>query len=310
MRRLAVLALAAAGLVVPAAAAHAAYAPALEVRVDPATPDTASALTATLRQAPGESANRDEVVRFPPAFRFNPGFSVNGCTAAQEADAACPDASRIGLATADTELGAFSGAIHLTQDFRFLIFLRGFGGLVQQKIDGYFRMGADGWIESVIEGLPQVRSTVAQVRMDAGARSLMLTPAECGQYPVDGRFTSHQGETATSRATVTIAGCERPAIAALRARARRGRIDAAWTLTSAAARTEVVLERRVWTRPWVRWTRVRASARTAAAGPARTVLSGPRGARLRAGRYRMTLTAYGPGGTLADMRRVEVTLPG
>ena len=307
MRRVAILALTAAGIAVPAVPAHAAYAPALEVRVDPATPYSASALTATLRQAPGESANRDEVVRFPPAFRFNPGFSVNGCTAAQEADAACPDASRIGLATAETELGSFSGLVHLTQDFRFVIFLRGFGGLVQQKIDGYFRMGADGWIESVIEGLPQVRSTLAQVRMDAGARSLMLTPAECGQYPVDGRFTSHENETATSRATVTIVGCEAGAqVAALRARPRRGALDVVWQLTGAAARTEVVLERRVRRRPWVRWTRIRAAR---IAGASRARLSGPRGAPLRPGRYRVTLSTFGAGGELTDLRRTEVTVP-
>ncbi len=122
------------------APALAAYAPRLEVRVDPPTPDTAAALTATLRQEPGESANRREVVRFPPELRFNPGFAVRGCDRAQEAAETCPESSRIGTASAETEFGPFSGPVYLTDDFRTLVFLRGFAGLVQSKVEGAVRL--------------------------------------------------------------------------------------------------------------------------------------------------------------------------
>jgi hypothetical protein len=277
--------------------------------MDPAGPNAAAALTLTVRQQPGETATRTEVVRFPPSFRFNPGFSLTGCTPQQEADSACPDSSRVGQASADTELGAFSGPVFLTQDFRFVIFLRGFGGLVQQKIDGVMRVGPDGWVESVIEGLPAVRATFSQVRLEPGARSLVLTPESCGSYPVQGWFTSHENENVVAPAPVQITGCDtRPAIVGLTARGVRGRLDVAWTLAEAGGRTNLVVERRTSLTPWVRWQRVRATSAGARQGRNRTVVAGPRGRRLPAGRYRVTLSTVTGRGGLGDTRRTEVAI--
>jgi hypothetical protein len=296
-------------LAILAAPAGAAYAPRLEARMDPAAPASPSALTVTVRQQPGESATRSEIVRFPPSFRFNPGFSLSGCTPQQEADSACPDSSRVGLATADTELGAFSGPVFLTGDFRFVIFLRGFGGLVQQKVEGVMRVGPDGWVESVLEGLPPVRATFSQVRLEPGARSLVLTPQACGSYAVQGRFTSHENENVVAPATVDVSGCDtRPDVVALTARAVRGRLDVSWVLTQAGARTEIAIERRTSLSPWVRWQPVRAVSAGARQGRNRMVLAGPRGRRLAPGRYRVTLTTVGPRGALADTRRTEVSV--
>jgi hypothetical protein len=309
-RRALILALLAGALTVMAAApACAAYAPHLEATLDPSTPGAASALVLTLRQAPGEGANRTEVLRYPPAFRFNPDFAVPGCPADREAASDCPESSRIGDVSADTELGSFSGPLFLTDDFRFVIFLHGFGGLVTQKVEGVFRVASDGYVETVLDGLPPVRSTFAQVRLQAGSRSLLLTPAHCGTYTLEGRFTSHDDETFVSRAPVEIGGCRAtPAVTQLRARAASGRIALSWVLASGGEGAAVDLDRRVATRPWVRWRRVRSLAASASSGSNRAVLAGPGGRRLTPGRYRVTLTTRAAGGAPGDSRRTEVSL--
>jgi hypothetical protein len=297
-------ALAAGTLALAATPAHAAYAPRLDASFSPSTPDTAGALTLTVRQAAGETATRSEVVRFPPDFRFNPGFAVTGCTPEQEAATACPEDSRVGTATADTELGAFAGPVYFTRDFRILIFLRGFGGLVQQKVEGMFRVGSDGWVESAIDELPAVRTTLAQVRLEPGRRSLVVTPYDCGTYPVEGRFLSHEGERATSRMAVLVAGCEtRPAIRSLSARGRSRRLEVAWRLAEAGSRTVLAVDRLAQTRPWRRWRRVRSLAAGAGTGENRASVNA-----LAPGRYRVTLTTYGSRGGLADVGRATATV--
>ncbi len=298
------------GFLIGAAPAGAAYAPQLSARLDPSTPSTPAALTLTLRQQPGESANRTEVVRFPPVFRFNPAFAVVGCSPADENAGACPDTSRIGQASADTQLGQFAGPVFLTQDFRVVIFLHGFAGLVQQKVEGTMRVAPDGWVESVLDNLPPVASTAGEIRLEPGARSLVLTPDRCGSYTIDGRFVSHNGETAASRAAVTISGCEsQPQIDLLRARGRRGRILVSWVLTDAGSRTAIDLDRRVTARPFLRWRRVRSVSAPAPEGAGHVSLGAPQGRRLGAGRYRVTLTTFGSQGRPADIRRTEVTVP-
>ena len=205
MRRAAVLLGLGAALLPPAA--HAAYAPRLEVEAQPAAPDAAAALTVTVRQEPGEDASRTQVVRYPRELRFNPSFAVNRCTAAEEEAEACPDSSRVGAATAETELGSFSGPVYLTDDFRSVIFLRGLAGLVRSKVVGVTRVAPDGSVESVLHDLPDVRATFAQVRLEAGPRSLILLPRRCGAYGVSGRFTSHGGQVAASDSAIRVAGC-------------------------------------------------------------------------------------------------------
>jgi hypothetical protein len=291
------------------AGAQGAYAPKLEVQVDPATPNAPAALVTTLTQAPGESANRAEAIRFPKEFRFNPGFAVVGCRRHEEDASACPESSRIGTSSAQTEFGAFSGPVYLTDDFRFLIFLRGFAGLLQSKIVGVVRVTDDGSVETVLEDLPAVRSTFAQVRMEAGPKSLILTPRRCGAYPVRGRFVSHGGELATSDAVIDVAGCDsEPRIVALGARPRARRVTLAWSLSEAGARTEIRLDRRIRTRPWERWRRVTSATGPAAGGSNSLRLGAARFRRLPRGLYRATLTAFSGRGRPSDIRAVRVRL--
>ena len=281
------------------AVAHAAYAPRLEVGAEPAAPSAPAALTITVRQAAGEDASRTQVVRYPRELRFNPAFEVMGCTLAQEDAEACPDTSRVGTAAAETELGSFSGDVYLTEDFRSVIFLRGFAGLVRSKVVGTTRVTEDGSVETVLEGLPNVRTTFAQVRLEAGPRSLILLPRRCGAYPVRGRFTSHGGEVAVPDSEIRVDGCDsEPRIASLRTRRKRRSVLVGWNLTAPGS-VRVVLERRIRARPWQRWRRLGSAGAGVPAGRVRVRA----GRRLRRGVYRVTATALSSGGREADIRR-------
>src|SRR5919198_516500 len=122
MRRLAVVAFL---LLTPSA--EAAYDPDWSFQLSDNRPASAPAIVSTLTQSQGESATRRISVRYPTAFGFNPGFSVVGCTAAQEKADACPESSRIGTTRAVTLIGSFSGPVYLSEDYRVLAYLRGLG---------------------------------------------------------------------------------------------------------------------------------------------------------------------------------------
>ena len=290
----------------PAGAAHAAYAPQLDVRLDPSTPDAQAAVTITLRQQPGETASRTQVLRYPRDLRFNPAFSVAGCRPAEEEAQACPASSRIGAASAETEFGPVSGDVYLTEDFRTVIFVRGFAGLVQSKISGEMRVAADGTIETVLDNLPPVRSTFAQVRLEGGSRSLVLAPRRCGAYRVQGTFTSHEGEVATADASFAVSDCDSdPRIDALSARRRGRSIAVAWRGT-ADGRVQAVLERRTRKRPYERWRRVATAAAASRKGRNKLRLGAPPGTRLRPGLYRVTVRIASLRGRPMDTERTEL----
>ena len=290
MRR--ALVAAALALVAAAAPARAAYDPQLSVSVDPPAPATAASLTATLTQASGERATQSERVRFPPRFGFNPGLRVARCAPDQERAAACPPDSRIGNASAQTMFGEFAGPVFLTGDFRFVVFLRGLAGLVEQEVSGYVVLDPDGSTESVLENLPDVPSTLSRVTFDSGPRSLFLTPRACGRYVLDARFTSHAGEQVTRHVPIDIKGCD-TAPRFVATDARRARV--AWQLSEPAA-TVVDVYRLVPDGRFVRRRRV-LHAQTSAT---RLAL------RLRRGRYEVVLTALSAAGHPSDVRHLFV----
>src|SRR4051794_1544694 len=93
-----------------AAPAHAAYAPHLDVAIDPSTQRTPSALTVTVTQAEGEDASRTFSLQIPSGFAVNVGGST--CSPSQEAAFSCPEDSRLGLAQASSaSVGGYSGGI-------------------------------------------------------------------------------------------------------------------------------------------------------------------------------------------------------
>jgi hypothetical protein len=296
MRRLAVL-----GLLLFAPAAEAAYEPNWSLHLSETGPAAAPAITSTLTQKSGESASRRIAVRYPPQFGFNPGFSVNGCTQAQEQADACPESSRIGTTRAVTVLGAFSGPVYFTEDFRVLAYLRGLGGAIGQRFEGKLYLGADGSVETVFDDLPNFQATFAEIAVEGGRRGIVLTPRRCGRYSLSGTFTSHAGDRVTRSLPVQISGCPvRPVISRVRVRPRRfrRRTILGWRLSEAAGRTTASVQRLGRSG----WRELRTLTAPGRVGSNSLRISGRR---LRPGRYRFVLRASGRGGMLSRSRSVR-----
>jgi hypothetical protein len=285
-----------------APAANAAYDPHFSLELSDTRPASAPAITSTLTQRSGESANRRIAVRFPPQFGFNPAFSVSGCTAAEERASACPESSRLGSERVESMLGSFSGPVYLSEDFRLLVYLRGLAGAVQQKYEGKLYLHPDGGVEIVFDNLPNVSATLAEIATGGGSRGLVLTPLDCGRYNVTGTFTSHSGDTVERVLPIAIRGCaEAPLITRPRARPRRFRRRTllSWRLSEAGRRTTVSVQR-LRGGEWRELRRLRGPAR---AGGNRLRVSGRR---LHPGRYRFVLRAEGPGAFVSRARVVRV----
>jgi hypothetical protein len=297
------------GLVAGAALAavpsvEAAYQPAFSLRMSDTRPASAPAVTATLTQAPGESASRRLAVRYPPQFGFNPGFAVRGCEPAEEQSDACPESSRIGSSRAVNVLGTFSGPVYLTADFRLLSYLRGLGGAVGERFEGKLYLGPDGSIEVVFDDLPNFPTTLAETTVEGGSRGLLLTPRQCGRHSVTGSFTSHEGEHVTSDVPIEVTGCPgRPVVLGLRARPRRfsAWVTLSWRLSEPALRTSVSVQRLERSH----WRELRRLVGPGRRGANRMRVSGRN---LRAGRYRFVLRAVGRSALVSPSRSVGATL--
>lgn len=284
-----------------AAPASAAYDPRLSVHLDPPRPAAPAALTVALTQRPGESATRSTRVGFPRDFLFNPLFAAAGCRRAQEEAGACPEESRIGRARAETALGTFAGPIHFADDFRLLVFLRGFGGLANEKLVGYLLVRPDGGYDTVFDAMPDVAATYTELSLEGGPRALALTPRRCGRYALHGRFASHRGEEASPQAEVEITGCaptiRRARIKPRRFRAGKGEAVLSWDLSQAAG-TAIDLQRLKRVRQGGRrWRRVGSLAAEGRPGANDLPFDGRLAGRpLRPGAYRFVLTAADAGG--------------
>jgi len=220
-----VTALAAAGLAIPASAS-AAYAPSLAVSLDPTKPDRPPAMTVRVVQASEDTPSRTIRVGLPDGFGANPSTQVVTCAESEESAGACPDASRLGTATAETAVGNLSGGVHLASSAtvtRIVVFLRDSTGLVTQKLVGTVQGRPDGGLDLVLTDLPQVTITSLVLDLAGDARSLFENPAACGRYTFTGEFLSHAGETAVDRAPpVSISGCPLvPRIGRVKVRPRR-----------------------------------------------------------------------------------------
>jgi hypothetical protein len=236
-------------LLAAAPAAQAAYDPRFSMKIDPTTPGSPVAITASVTQASGESATASQRVRFPPSFGFNPAFDVVPCPKAAEDAQSCPESSRIGNASAQTTLGEFTGPVHLTEDYRLVIFLRGLGGAVTQVVQGYFVLHPDGSVETVMDGLPNMQSTSGSIALMGGSKSTLLTPRTCGTHTVTAVFESHDRDRAERSAAISIAGCDtRPrfvvaAATPSRVRRRSARTVLAWRLADSGSATAVSIRR-------------------------------------------------------------------
>src|SRR3954452_17588045 len=194
--------------------ASAAFAPQLQIKLDPPTAGKPPAITSIVSQQAGETASKTVKVSFPIGFGPQLGAKVASCASADEANQACPPDTQLGTAKASaTVLGLpaeFAGTVHLAgvqgAHFRLVIFLHSstFG---DQKIVGQAANRPDGGYDTTFDNLPDVLVAHFERTLAGGERALLQNPSKCGNYVFNAAFTSQQGEQASDRFAVDITGC-------------------------------------------------------------------------------------------------------
>jgi hypothetical protein len=271
-----------------APAAGAAYSPSVSLTV-PAEggPGSPAAVSAVVTQPANDDPTRTIEARLPGTFGFNSAFVSAGCSAADEAKSACPDSARIGSIAVSSPFGEATGSVFLTEDFRLLVMVNAYGGLVRFTSEGLMQVLPGQEIIVRFDNLPALPVTRMALAMDGGARTPLALPRDCGTSEIAAVLTSHGGEVRESVHPVVVSGCrDLPRVGRVRV---RGRV-VSWGRDGL---TEVRLLRRsgaVWRSVWVR----------------RVVSDHVRLGRLRAGRYRVELVAVDDDGRRSLVRRVKV----
>jgi hypothetical protein len=258
------------------------FAPAVAIELSTPVPKSAPAITATVTQASGESTISRLAVEFPKAFGYNERFTLPRCGKAAEAAEACPDGSRIGAVSATSPLGAASGSVYITEDFRLVAFASAFGGLVKIKVIGTVSIASTGGFAVGFTGLPDLPLNSVKLALDGGGKGLLKNPARCGTYSLPTKFEAHDGSRAQADPTIAITGCKPPRVSDVLVAPQGRRVQVLWEATDTTEATQVRLERRRASR----WTAVARRKVTST----ETAFSG-----VAPGRYRVKLTAL-PGG--------------
>ena len=240
-----------------AAPAHAAFFPDLTLGIDPPSAATAPAVTATITQPAADSAIQRFTLTLPKGFEAANAPGASECAPAAVLAARCSAATRIG--TVDGRIGnsiGFSGSIHKLAGGRFAAIVSALNGSIAQVIPGSLTKRSDGSLDLRLDQLPALALTSLSFRFEGGDRSLVRTPAACGEYQVDGKFTSRAGELALDRTTVPVTGCSGvPAVQVANVRLSSARFRAggsplsyrtiiAWWASRAVDHTNVRIERR------------------------------------------------------------------
>lgn len=324
---LATLAVALCVLALPSAAAGA-YAPRLEVAIDPATTHAPTAITSTITQASGEESSKTVKVFFPLGFQANAAAKVSGCSVAEADAKECKPESQVGNAlTEATGVGTLEGPVHLITDpgkIHLAMFLEGGPlGLVEQRIDGLVTIQPDGSFLSTFDNLPDVQTTLFRLSLLGGEKSLVLTPRTCGPLIFRGEFTSQDGAAATSESSVEITGCgggPKPEIESASTRPKRFKpvrtpadrsrpgygTTLRWTLSEETAGTRIKVERKLGTR----FRKVSSFVGTGEKGANRLRYEGRAkgGTPLRPGAYRFSLQTTSRTGVRSAITRVGFTV--
>jgi hypothetical protein len=211
VKRLAPALLAVAALLAAAPAVDAAFAPRLSLMLDPASPHTAPAITATLTQPAGDTPARRFTLSFPAGFALQHPRGVETCSARLRRAHHCGRASEIGSLEAIAASGVrLRGTVNLARVGRarqIVALVRGAAGIPSQSFTGHARMGPSGAPQLTLDGLPSLPLASLTIRLTGGPRGMLLTPRGCGPATVQGLLTSQLGELAIGLAAVQIAGC-------------------------------------------------------------------------------------------------------
>jgi hypothetical protein len=291
--------------------AQAAYAPKLAVTIKPTNqPGKPIGLTSVVTQASSEEASRKVVVHFPIGIGYNVAAlsRTPSCTPAQRDAKACPAGSRLGTATANTDVGTLTGGVFLGEAATIYIFLQNptlaLLGLEPGPITGRTEFRPDGGTDTVLDNLPtDVTPTRLELALDGPPKSVLTGPELCKDYFFSADFTSKSGVSVKSTSPkITITGCppEPVALSAVRLTPRRLRVGRAATLAytlNKAANVEVTVRRSGRRRILGRTRRI------SSAGLGRIrVLTG----RLNPGRFVVTLRATADGQTVSRSYTLRV----
>ena len=283
-------------------AAQAAFAPTLDVGLEPPLAGQVPQVVATVA---GADRLQRFTLRFPAGFSPNRSLTVPGCSAVDQLARVCPEASRIGSIDI---AGNGSGTIHVAASNG----LRTISYIGTQVFRGIFTLGAGDTLNVSFDGVPILPRGTLRVVLLGGERGLVRAPSECGASVVAGDFTSAAGEMAVAQAPVEVTGCAEAARAsAARVTPRRfrptvftdlerpeGGTRLTWELDRAAAGTRVFVERRTGRR----WKRIGSLLGSGDAGPNALLFDGRiRNRRLAPGIYHFLLQPRG-GFTTASPR--------
>jgi hypothetical protein len=199
-----------------AGSASAAYAPKIEVELNPAKQRSDVAITTTITQKSDETANKTVLLNFPKDWSIA-NSKLTGCTDAQSDASACPETSRMGTAEARVPIvGSLSGNVYLGATLpggklKIWVFIA--NAIIKQRIMGTVGLGEGGRLFSMFDNLPDTLTTFFQLKLDGPPRSLAQTSFGCDDAVFDAQFTSQKGEKATGKDTVPITGCpDRPPV--------------------------------------------------------------------------------------------------
>jgi hypothetical protein len=284
-------------------AAQAAFAPRVQVTLDPSTAGTAPVVTAFVSVDPGDTPASRVTLLFPPSFSLQAPEGAAVCAAEVAAVRACARESEIGSLEAVTAGGEHAtGTVHRVSaaaGVGLLAIMRGGGPLAGVAFAGNASTRPTGSQAITFEGLPALPLASLSLRLTGGDRGLIRTPGACGPHTVEARLTSHAGELAIAQAAVQIDGCltlrisnVRLSASKLRA-ARSAGLRVSWT-AAAAGRVTIAVQRRAG-RTWRTARTLRRSSR-AGANVFRFTGGG-----LKPGAYRFALST--PGGAKPALSR-------
>jgi len=243
---------------ITAAPAQAAFFPNFEVGFAPATVGGSPLLAATISQPATDTPIERFTLTLPAGFTSAPAAGATSCDAGALAKDTCPTSTQIGSFTGLIGKNIpLAGAISKTGPDTFGLYVSILDGAISQVVRGTMLERENGDLDLQLDQLPALPITTLALRFWGGQYSLFRTPARCGTYTLDGKFTSRRGELAIDRTALPIGGCDgAPAIRAenVRFSDRRfqaggspysGRTIVAWWLPLGVDHTGVRIERRV-----------------------------------------------------------------
>jgi hypothetical protein len=254
--RITLLAAALVALTVAPTTAQAAYAPKIAVTINPTNkPDSFIALTSVVSQASDEEPTKSARVHFPPgvSISIDQLGRTESCSPAQRDAQSCPAGSRLGTATADTDVGTLTGGVFLGQASTIFIFLKNptlaLLGKEPGPITAHTEFRADGGTDTVLDNLPtDITATRFELALDGPPRSILKSPEVCGLYKFSGDFVSKSGVKASSSTSVTFTNCPPPAPALSKVKLSRRSVRVGTNVAisyvlSRAAQVEVTVRR-------------------------------------------------------------------